>query len=83
MVVIASLTAVEQKRNVELPESEQGSVALVGTVFAIACALCGHAHMKAIASEQENAILALSIMSYSCPRIIPTPILPCHKLEYS
>ena len=79
MVFIASLTAVEQNLNVELSESEQGSVALVITVFVIACALCGHVHMKAMASEQENAILALSVMSYSRTCIDPAPILPCHK----
>ena len=73
-----SSTPAEQKMNVELPESEQGSVALVGTEFVIACALCGHAHMKAMGSKEENAILALSVMSYSCTCIDPAPILPCH-----
>ena len=78
VVFMLSLAAVEQKRSVEVSESEQGSVVFVGTGFVIACALCGHVHMRAIASEQENAILALSVMTYSCSRIDPAPILPCH-----
>ena len=73
-----SSTPDEQKLNIELPESEQGSEALVGARFAIAWALCGHAHMSPIVNEQESAILAFGVMSYSCPCIGPTPIFPCH-----